>query len=104
MQLAQGMARLGTESAFEVLARAKALEAQGRDIINLGVGQPDFSTPRHIVEAAKQALDDGHHGYTPPTPASPDHRPESATNLPRPPTADGGDAPCTKCAEIVVVK
>ena len=65
MQLAQGMARLGTESAFEILARAKALEAQGRDIINLGIGQPDFPTPEHIVEAAKKALDDGHHGYTP---------------------------------------
>ena len=65
MQLAQGMARLGTESAFEILARAKALEAQGRDIINLGIGQPDFPTPKHIVEAAKKALDDGHHGYTP---------------------------------------
>ena len=65
MQLAQGMARLGTESAFEVLARAKELEAQGRDIINLGIGQPDFPTPEHIVEAAKKALDDGHHGYTP---------------------------------------
>ncbi len=65
MQLAQGMARIGTESAFEVLARAKDLEAQGRDIINLGIGQPDFQTPGHIVEAAKKALDDGHHGYTP---------------------------------------
>ncbi|HIM25496.1 MAG TPA: pyridoxal phosphate-dependent aminotransferase [Rhodospirillales bacterium] len=59
------MARLGTETAFEVLARAKALEAQGRDIINLGIGQPDFKTPDHIVEAAVKALRDGHHGYTP---------------------------------------
>ena len=59
------MARLGTESAFEVLARAKALEDQGRDIINLGIGQPDFKTPDHIVEAAVKALRDGHHGYTP---------------------------------------
>ena len=63
--LAGRMARLGTESAFEVLARAKALEAQGRSIINLGIGQPDFQTPPHIVEAAKKALADGHHGYTP---------------------------------------
>ncbi|MDE1931228.1 MAG: pyridoxal phosphate-dependent aminotransferase [Alphaproteobacteria bacterium] len=59
------MSRLGTESAFEVLARAKALEAQGRSIINLGIGQPDFPTPPHIVEAGRKALADGHHGYTP---------------------------------------
>ena len=65
MKLASGLARLGTESAFELLARAKTLEAQGHDIINLGIGQPDFRTPEHIVDAAKQALTDGHHGYTP---------------------------------------
>ena len=65
MRLASGLARLGTESAFELLARAKVLEAQGHDIINLGIGQPDFRTPDHIVEAGKQALTDGHHGYTP---------------------------------------
>ena len=65
LALAGRMSRLGTESAFEVLARAKALEAQGRSIINLGIGQPDFQTPPHIVEAAKKALADGHHGYTP---------------------------------------
>jgi aspartate/methionine/tyrosine aminotransferase len=59
------MGRIGTESAFEVLARAKALEAEGRSIINLGIGQPDFQTPGHIVEAAVKALRDGHHGYTP---------------------------------------
>ncbi|MEZ5669273.1 MAG: pyridoxal phosphate-dependent aminotransferase [Alphaproteobacteria bacterium] len=63
--LAAGMARLGTETAFEVLARARALEMQGREIINLGIGQPDFKTPDHIVEAACKALRDGHHGYTP---------------------------------------
>ena len=57
--------RLGTESAFAVLARAGALAAEGRDIINLGIGQPDFRTPDHIVEAAVKALRDGHHGYTP---------------------------------------
>ncbi|MCH8154339.1 MAG: pyridoxal phosphate-dependent aminotransferase [Proteobacteria bacterium] len=62
---AAAMGRIGTESAFEVLARAKALEAQGRSIINLGIGQPDFQTPEHIVEAAVKALRDGHHGYTP---------------------------------------
>ncbi len=65
LQLAQGMSRLGTESAFEVLARAEALKAKGRDVINLGIGQPDFKTPDHIVEAAIKALRDGHHGYTP---------------------------------------
>lgn len=59
------MDRLGTESAFEVLARAAKLAAEGRDIINLGIGQPDFRTPEHIVEAAIKALRDGAHGYTP---------------------------------------
>jgi aspartate aminotransferase len=65
LTLAGRMALLGTESAFEVLARAKALEAEGRSIINLGIGQPDFATPAHIVEAGRKALADGHHGYTP---------------------------------------
>jgi aspartate/methionine/tyrosine aminotransferase len=65
LQLAQAMSRLGTESAFEVLARAKALEAKGKSVINLGIGQPDFLTPPHIVEAAVKALRDGQHGYTP---------------------------------------
>jgi len=65
MQLAERMSRLGTETAFEVLARAKALEAKGKSIVNLGIGQPDFLTPEHIVEAAVKALRDGHHGYTP---------------------------------------
>jgi len=62
---AASLSRLGTESAFEVLARAQALAAQGKDIINLGIGQPDFRTPEHIVEAGIKALRDGHHGYTP---------------------------------------
>src|ERR1700675_212948 len=65
--MAARMASLGTETAFEVLARAKALEAEGRSIINLGIGQPDFATPPHIVEAGRKALADGHHGYTPAT-------------------------------------
>lgn len=65
LQTAQNLTRLGTESAFEVLARAEALKAQGHDVINLGIGQPDFKTPGHIVEAAVKALHDGHHGYTP---------------------------------------
>ncbi|OSP55980.1 pyridoxal phosphate-dependent aminotransferase [Pseudoruegeria sp. SK021] len=65
VRLAQNLDRLGTESAFEVLARAQKLAASGRDIINLGIGQPDFRTPEHIVEAGIKALRDGHHGYTP---------------------------------------
>jgi aspartate/methionine/tyrosine aminotransferase len=59
--------RIGEENAFAVLARATQLAAQGRDIVNLGIGQPDFRTPDHIVEAAAKALRDGHHGYTPAT-------------------------------------
>jgi len=62
-----GFDRIGEENAFAVLARANQLAAEGRDIINLGIGQPDFRTPEHIVEAAVQALRDGHHGYTPAT-------------------------------------
>src|SRR5438067_8720528 len=62
-----GFGRIGEENAFAVLARATALAAAGRDIINLGIGQPDFRTPDHIVEAAIKALRDGHHGYTPAT-------------------------------------
>ncbi len=65
MRFAARMDRLGTETAFDVLARAGALKAAGRDVINLGIGQPDFRTPDNIVEAAKKALADGHHGYTP---------------------------------------
>jgi aspartate aminotransferase len=59
--------RIGEENAFAVLARATELAGQGRDIVNLGIGQPDFPTPPHIVEAAIKALRDGHHGYTPAT-------------------------------------
>jgi aspartate/methionine/tyrosine aminotransferase len=59
-----GFDRIGEENAFAVLARANALAAQGRDIISLGIGQPNFRTPEHIVEAAIKALRDGHHGYT----------------------------------------
>ncbi len=62
---AAAIGRISSEGAFTVLARAKALEAQGRSIINLGIGQPDFQTPGHIVEAGIKALRDGHHGYTP---------------------------------------
>ncbi|MEM7072497.1 MAG: aminotransferase class I/II-fold pyridoxal phosphate-dependent enzyme, partial [Pseudomonadota bacterium] len=64
-QLAESLARLGTESAFDVLARANQLQQKGKPVINLGIGQPDFPTPDHVVEAAIKALRDGHHGYTP---------------------------------------
>jgi aspartate/methionine/tyrosine aminotransferase len=64
LHVAARMGVLGTETAFEVLARANALAAEGRSIINLGIGQPDFPTPEHIVEAGRKALADGHHGYT----------------------------------------
>jgi aspartate aminotransferase len=63
MKLAKNLERLGTESAFSILAEAKNLEAQGKEMIHLGLGQPDFKTPQHVVDAAKKALDDGHHGY-----------------------------------------
>jgi aspartate aminotransferase len=63
MKLAKNLERLGTESAFSIMAEAKKLESQGKEIIHLGVGQPDFKTPQHVVDAAKKALDDGHHGY-----------------------------------------
>ena len=63
--------RIGEENAFAVLAKAAELQRQGRDIINLGIGQPDFKTPAHIVEAAVKALRDGHHGYTPATGIAP---------------------------------
>ncbi|MXW06783.1 MAG: pyridoxal phosphate-dependent aminotransferase [Gammaproteobacteria bacterium] len=59
------MQRLHTETAFEVLARAETLRGEGKSVINLGIGQPDFNTPQHVVEAAVRALHDGHHGYTP---------------------------------------
>jgi aspartate/methionine/tyrosine aminotransferase len=59
------MDRLGTESAFEVLARARALESDGRSIIHLEIGEPDFATPPHIVEAARRALEEGHTHYVP---------------------------------------
>lgn len=67
MKTIAGFDRIGEENAFAVLARAGALAAQGMDVINLGIGQPDFRTPDHIVEAAIKALRDGHHGYTPAT-------------------------------------
>jgi aspartate aminotransferase len=65
MKLAQRMSRIGTESAFDVLVRARALEAQGRDIIHLEIGEPDFPTPQNVVDAGKKALDEGWTHYGP---------------------------------------
>ncbi len=66
MKLAQSMSRIGVETAFDVLVKARALEAQGKSVVHLEIGEPDFSTPAHIVEAAKKALDEGwtHYGPT----------------------------------------
>src|SRR6266436_3105870 len=65
MQLVEAMSRIGVESAFEVLVKARALEKQGKNIIHLEIGEPDFPTPKHIVEAGKKALDDGFTKYGP---------------------------------------
>jgi aspartate aminotransferase len=65
LRIAERMNRLGTESAFEVLVKARALEAQGRDIVHLEVGEPDFATPEHIVQAGIRALKEGKTKYTP---------------------------------------
>jgi aspartate aminotransferase len=59
MKLSERLARLGTETAFEVLVRARALEAQGRSVIHLEIGEPDFDTPAHVTEAAIEALRGG---------------------------------------------
>jgi aspartate/methionine/tyrosine aminotransferase len=67
LHLVDSFGRIGEENAFAVLARATELQRAGKDIINLGIGQPDFPTPPHIVEAAVKALRDGAHGYTPAT-------------------------------------
>ena len=65
IHLASAMSRIGTETAFEVLVRSRALEAQGRSIVHLEIGEPDFQTPQHIIDAAKQALDEGYTHYGP---------------------------------------
>src|SRR6266496_3208487 len=65
MELAERMSRIGVESAFDVLVQARALEAQGRSVIHLEIGEPDFDTPAHIIEAAKRALDEGYTHYGP---------------------------------------
>jgi len=82
MQLAERMSRIGIESAFDVLVRARALEAQGRSVIHLEIGEPDFPSPTHVVEAAKTALDQGwtHYG---PTQGQPDLREAIAAHISR---------------------
>jgi aspartate/methionine/tyrosine aminotransferase len=73
MRLAERMSRIGSESAFEVLARARALERQGKNIIHLEIGEPDFPTPKHVIEAGQRALDEGWTKYGP-TPGFPEFR------------------------------
>jgi aspartate aminotransferase len=65
LRLAASVERLGTETAFSVLARARELEREGRDVVHLEIGEPDFETPPHVVEAAATAMRDGHTGYCP---------------------------------------
>ncbi len=65
MQLARKMAQIGVESAFEVMVKARALEATGKSVIHLEIGEPDFPTPRHVIEAGKKALDEGWTKYGP---------------------------------------
>ena len=77
LRLAKRMARLGTETAFEVLVKARALEAKGRDIVHLEIGEPDFDTPANIIDAACDALHKGFTHYGPSAglpPAARDHR------------------------------
>jgi aspartate aminotransferase len=81
-RLARSLDRLGTETAFELLARAKALEAEGRRIIHLQIGEPDFDTPPHVVEAAAKALREGHTHYCP-APGIPELREAAADYLSR---------------------
>ena len=65
MLISKRLFSLETENAFSILAKAKKLQSEGKDIVNLGIGQPDFPTPQNIVEAGIKALKDGYHGYTP---------------------------------------
>ena len=80
MQLVEQMSRLGTETAFEVLAKARVLEAEGKDVIHLEIGEPDFPTPAYIVEAGKRALDEGWTKYGP-TPGFPELRETIAAHV-----------------------
>src|SRR5580765_3663659 len=80
MKLAEKMSRLGTESAFEVLAKARALEQQGKSVIHLEIGEPDFPTPPHVVAAGKRALGEGWTKYGP-TPGFPEFREAIAAHV-----------------------
>src|SRR5260370_13963955 len=82
MKLAERMTRIGIESAFDVLVRARALEAQGRGVIHVEIGEPDFRSPPHVIEAAKKALDEGwtHYG---PTQGQPELREAIAAHISR---------------------
>ena len=97
MQVAERMSRLGTETAFEVLVKARALEAQGRDVVHLEIGEPDFDTPPHVIAAGKQALDEGYTHYGP-SAGLPELREAIAADVGpqprhrRPHVAGGGDA------------
>ena len=83
MKIAERMQDLGSEMAFEVLAKAKALEEQGRDIVHLEIGEPDFDTPSHIIEAGIKAIREGYTHYGP-TAGLPDLKfAESLMNQPR---------------------
>jgi len=82
MRLAASVSRLQTESAYEVLAKARALEAQGKRVIHLEIGEPDFPTPPHVVAAGKQALDEGWTKYGP-TPGFPEFREAIAADVSR---------------------
>ena len=73
MKLVEAMSRIGTESAFKILAKARALEAQGRSVVHLEIGEPDFPTPRNIIEAGQRAMDDGYTKYGP-SPGFPEFR------------------------------
>src|SRR5262249_59348166 len=97
LRLAKRMARLGTETAFEVLMRARALEAQGRDIIHLEIGEPDFDTPANVVETGLKALKSGWTHYSP-SAGLPPLREANSKDVSRPPgiqwtAAEGGVVP-----------
>ena len=84
MKLAERMGRLGTETAFEVLAKARRLEAEGMDVIHLEIGEPDFDTPSNIVSAGVDALGNGFTHYGPSPGARPTSGSESRRRCPRP--------------------
>lgn len=96
MKLASSLDRLGAETAFEVLTRANALEAQGRRIAHVGIDAPDFDTPPHVVEAANRALSDGATRYCP-APGIPALREACADYL------EGCVYPDSRCCSVILV-